>query len=106
MSGSDREQHDRKKLNQPDQPQLHGGSGSFVNFPADRDLLHLLAEHEHKVAGEISSITGQSKRCVRIVPFGDGRHLAEYFWYQLDSAPGPTRAITTSTTYGLPSLVA
>src|SRR5262249_19069598 len=97
MSGKDGQNGQRKKLDEPDVTQTQRGVRALIDFPADRNFLHLLAENQRKVAGDIPSKTGNAQWGVRIVPV-EHPQRAENFWYQVDPAPGPTRATTTSMT--------
>ena len=74
VSGDDDQEQLRKVLHQTDVSEMHGGMRPLVDFPADRDLLHLQPEDHHQIADEVSTEAGHTKGGVGIVGLCDATH--------------------------------
>ena len=67
MSGEQHEEHLREELRQSRVTQIQRGMRALVNFPPDGDLLHLPAEDEDHIAGEIPAERRQAPGSVGVV---------------------------------------
>ena len=80
MPGGQREQKHRDHLHQPHEAERQRRTGALVNFPADGDGEHLLAERRHEPANEIKREVPVPENGIRIVAGDARRRRAQIFW--------------------------